>query len=237
MPVLMALRNAKDTLLGQQLRAIGAVDGLALVRRHVGDLLRRHRPAGAHRADNMRHPPDRILVGHQELVAAPRQAVRLVEVLDMPVDPPGFALAVVAQQRQIAGALLGHQNIAIGQHQHPTRVDEPAREHGRGEARRHGWHLAAIRDDQHPVRDDRTGFRRRQIVRLDVETAADLVLDRKILSRRVCRGFVLRRGGFLGPDRGKHQAERRQDGQSSQPPGHVPRHRLLPEGRGGFSGL
>jgi hypothetical protein len=42
----------------------------------------------------------------------------------MPVDPFGAPLAVVPQQGQIAGTLLGDQYVAIGQHQ-PGKIADP----------------------------------------------------------------------------------------------------------------
>jgi hypothetical protein len=35
----------------------------------------------------MRHGPDAVLVGDQHMIALPGEAVRPVEILDMPVDP------------------------------------------------------------------------------------------------------------------------------------------------------
>jgi hypothetical protein len=45
----------------------------------------------------VRHAPDAVLVGHQDVVAPERKAIRLVEILDMAIDPLGATLAVVAQ--------------------------------------------------------------------------------------------------------------------------------------------
>jgi len=82
-------------------------------------------------------PPSKGEVGDQELVAPQRETVRPVEVLDVAVDPLGVPLAVVAQQSEITGALLGNQDVAIGEHEQPPRIDETRHERGRGEARRH----------------------------------------------------------------------------------------------------
>ncbi len=128
MAVLMAHGDAEDPFLGQHLRAVGAGHRLALIGRHLIGPLRRRRPAGAQCADDVRHPPDPVLVGDQELVVPPGEAIGPVEILDMTVDPFGVALAVVAQQGQIAGALLGDQHVAVGQHEKPPWVREPARE-------------------------------------------------------------------------------------------------------------
>src|SRR5262249_59561478 len=91
MSVRVADGDAKYALFGQHLRAIGARHRFALVWRHLVGALRRHRPAGAQRADDMRHPPDAVLVGHQDFVAPECQAIRPVEVLDVAIDPDGMA--------------------------------------------------------------------------------------------------------------------------------------------------
>ena len=57
----------------------------------------------------------------------------------MPVDPHRMAAAVVPQQRQVAGALLGDQNVAVRQHQQTPRVHKAGRERRRREAGRHLW--------------------------------------------------------------------------------------------------
>ena len=74
--------------------------------------------AGAHRADPVRHLPDAVLVGDQHLAVAPGEAVGPVQALDVALDPVGLAVAVlVAQQRDVADLLLGHQHVAVRQHQ------------------------------------------------------------------------------------------------------------------------
>ena len=92
----MTLDDAEDAFLGQHLGAIGARHRLALIGRHLVGALRRHRAAGAQGADDVRHEPDAVLVGDQDLVALECRAIRLVEVLDMAIDPNRAALAVVA---------------------------------------------------------------------------------------------------------------------------------------------
>src|SRR5262249_4146203 len=110
----------------------------------------------------------------------------------------GVAAAVIAQQRQIAGALLGDQNVAVRQHQQTPRVDEAGRERRRREARRHLRRLLAIRDNQRPIGDDRSGLRRRQIGRIDAEAPPQLVFFLKILLQIVVLGVLL---GVLGDRR------------------------------------
>ena len=66
----MTLDDAEDAFLGQHLGAIGAArHRLALIGRHLVGALRRHRAAGAQGADDVRHAPDAVLVGDQDLVA------------------------------------------------------------------------------------------------------------------------------------------------------------------------
>jgi hypothetical protein len=117
----------KTPLFRQQFRAIRARHRLALIGRNLVGALGRRRAPGTQRADHVRHAPDRVLVGDENLVAPQCEAIGPVEVLDMPVDPFGAALVVVAQQGQIADALLGDQHVAIGQYEQPPRIDEPSR--------------------------------------------------------------------------------------------------------------
>jgi hypothetical protein len=96
------------------LRAIGARYRLALLRRHLVHALILGATC-AQCADLMRHLPDAVLVGDQHVVIAPGEAIRFVEVLDVPLDPRRMAAAIDAtQQRQITCALLGHQYVPIG---------------------------------------------------------------------------------------------------------------------------
>ena len=77
----------------------------------------------------MRHLPDAILVGDQNLAVAPGEPVGAVQALDVAVDPVGLAVAVVvAQQRDIADLLLGDEHVAVRQHQQAARMLEPGGE-------------------------------------------------------------------------------------------------------------
>jgi hypothetical protein len=156
----------------------------------------------------MRHPPDAVLVGHQEFVAPPGQTIGPVEVLDMAVDPFGATLAVIAQQGQVAGALLGDQDIAIGQHEQAARIDQPGGDQSRGKSLRDAQCLLAKRNRQRAIRGDRPGLRRREIGGIDAETVADFVLDREILRHRV--GLGLRPAGW------QRQHDRRPRGKPDQ---------------------
>ena len=99
----------------------------------------------------------------------------------MAVDPFGVTLAVVAQQRQVAGALLGHQYVPVCEDKQATCIDEPGGEGLCDKALRDLQCLPVIGHDQRSVGYDRPGFRGRQIGRIDLKTPADLMLGEKIL--------------------------------------------------------
>jgi len=120
----MPLHNAEHTFRGEHLGTVSARNRFALFRRHLIDALI-FRPAGAQRSKDVRHTPNAILIGHQEVIVPPGEAIRSVEVLHMPFDPIGPATpGSIAQQRQIAGALLRYQHVAIGQDQQAARIDK-----------------------------------------------------------------------------------------------------------------
>ena len=148
--------------------------------------------AGTHRADSMRHLPDAVLVGDQNLAVAPGEPVGPVQALDVAIDPVGLAVAVVvAQQRDVADLLLGHEHVAVRQHQQTARVLEPGGEGGGGEALGHARRLAGVGQRQRAARHDRAGLRRRQVFGLDGDAAADLLVGQR--RRIVGRGLGLRR--------------------------------------------
>ena len=62
----------------------------------------------------MRHLPDSVLVRDQQVVALPCDPIGPIEILDMAIDPFHMTLAIVAQDSDVAGALLNHQHVAIG---------------------------------------------------------------------------------------------------------------------------
>jgi hypothetical protein len=112
----------------------------------------------------------------------------------MAVDPFGVTLAVVAQQRQVAGALLGHQHVTVGEHEQATWIDEPGGERLCDKPLRDLQCLPVIGHGQRSVGYDRPGFRGRQIGRIDVKAPADLMLGEEVLRERVAGGCP-RRGG------------------------------------------
>jgi hypothetical protein len=69
------------------------------------------------RPENIWHVPDAVLIRHKNMIALPDEPVGLVEVRDMAVNPAGAPVAVVTQQCEIAGALFGHQDVAVGQYE------------------------------------------------------------------------------------------------------------------------
>ena len=191
--VLMALHSAEPALLAEHLGAVCPGNRLALLGRHLIDA-QCFAAARAQRAENVRHAPDAVLVGDQHVIALPGQTVRPVEILDMPVDPHRMAAAVVAQQREIAGALFRDQNVAIRQHQQTSRVDEAGRERRCREAGRQLRGLSGVSDNERPVTHDRSRLRRRQTGWIDAEPPADLVFGKKILLQRVMLRVVLDAG-------------------------------------------
>ena len=59
--------------------------------------------------------PDAVLVGYQHVVVScPGETIRFVQILDVAIRCR-LSVAIVAQQREVTGALLGDQNIAVGQ--------------------------------------------------------------------------------------------------------------------------
>src|SRR6266851_2623990 len=116
MTILVALDDGEDALLGDHLPVVRAGRRLALVGRHLIDALllitsRSQRP------ENIWHAPDAVLIRHKNMIALPDEPVGLVEVRDMAVNPAGAPVAVVTQQCEIAGALFGHQDVAVGQYE------------------------------------------------------------------------------------------------------------------------
>ena len=110
----MALNDTKNTLFRDHLGAVGSWRCLALIRWYFVNALVL-RSAGAKRSKNMWHAPDTVLVGHENVVFLPGESIRFVQILDMAIDPGGFAGSVIAQEREIASALLSNQNVAVGQ--------------------------------------------------------------------------------------------------------------------------
>ena len=109
----------------------------------------------------------------------------------MAIDPDRTARAVVAQQGQIPGTLLGDQHVAVGQHQQPPRIGKTGRERRCGETGRDLQCLPVKGDRQRSVGDDRRCLWRRQLGRVDAEAPADLVLGGEILRQLVLRSRSL----------------------------------------------
>ena len=196
MAVGVALDEAEHALLGQHLFANKGRGGLALLGRYVRDLGVARACARAQGAETMRHLPDAVLVGDQNLAVAPGQAIRAVQPFDVAIDPVRLAIAVViAKQRDVADFLLGHQYVAVRQHQEPPRMYQPGGEGGRGEAFRHARHLAGVGQRHRATRHDRAGSRWRQVLGLDGDTPADLLVGQR--RRIVGRGGLGLRSAVL----------------------------------------
>jgi hypothetical protein len=126
----VSLNDTEHALGRDHLRSIGTGDGTALLRRQLISALRRLWSAGPESSRHVRHAPDSVLVCNEQVIALPSKTVWLVEILDVtlnPFRPPG---AVVTQQRQVTSALLRHQNVAVWQHQQPTRICKAGRKRG-----------------------------------------------------------------------------------------------------------
>ena len=128
--VAVASPKTKHTFVGQQRLAVEVGRGLALVGGNLGFFLVLTMP-GPHVAQRVGDFPDAVLVGHQDLTVAPSQPVRLVEALRMPLDELGLTVGVEAQECQMAGLLLGDDNIAVGQHEQAARMLELGNQGGR----------------------------------------------------------------------------------------------------------
>src|SRR5579863_5015569 len=212
----MTLDNAENALAGNHLGAVGAGNRLALVGWHLISA-QIFASTSTQRAKTMRHAPDAVLIGHQHVVALPGEAIGSVEIFDVAIDPYGVPGAVVAQQGQVAGALLGHENIAVRQNQQASWIGETGRKRCCRKTGRHLRYLPAVGDGQRPVGNDRTGLRRGQICRIDVKAPADLMLDQKVarwivgVRRWRHRLFLLRIGvekHRASDDRGDKQDEK-----------------------------
>jgi hypothetical protein len=139
--------------------------GITFVRGHLIDFLLLD-AAGAQRTKLVWHPPDAILVGHQHVAVPPGETVRPIEIFDVALNEIGApAAACGTQQGQIAGALLGHQHVAIREHEQPARIGKSGREWCRGETRRNL--LPVVRQEERAVRYDCPGLGRREVRGID----------------------------------------------------------------------
>jgi hypothetical protein len=158
----------------------------------------------------MRHAPDRVLVGYQHMVVPPCEAIRAIEILDVAIDPRRLAVALVAQERQVAGALLGDEHVPVRQHEEAAWIGEPGGEERRREAWGHLRHVPFRGQRKRAVGHDRRGFRRRQLGGVDAEAPPDLMLGDEILLEGVLRGgrrLGLRQGG-QGTERNRKRQQR-----------------------------
>ena len=104
-----------------------------------------------------------------------------------------MARSVVAQQGQVPRTLLGDQYVTVGQYQQAPRIGETGRERRRGETRR-DLQVCPLKGTV----SDRSvtiggGLRGRQVIGVEVEAPADLVLGLEILRQLFLRNRALRR--------------------------------------------
>ena len=79
------------------------------------------------------------------------------------------------QERQMAGLLLGHDDIAIGQHEQAARMLELRKQRG-AKSLRHLRRLTVEGDGERAIADGLGGFGLRQLVRADPERLANLLV-------------------------------------------------------------
>ena len=97
--------------------------------RGVLGLLLARTAAGTQRTKPVRHFPDAVLIGDQHMINAPGEPIGAIEAFGVTLDPIGLAVAVlIAQLRQVADFLLGHEHVAIRQHQQTARMLQAAGE-------------------------------------------------------------------------------------------------------------
>src|SRR5262249_15670440 len=102
------------------------------------------------------------------MIIAPGEPIGTIEALGVTLDPIALAVAVlVAQQRQIADFLLGHELVAVGQHQETARMLQAAREQCGFETLGHARGLAVIFEREWPIAHDWAGSWWRQILWFD----------------------------------------------------------------------
>lgn len=82
----MALNDAKYSLFGDHLSTVGPRCRLTFVRWYLIDALCLAAPS-AKSAKIVWHAPDAVLIGHKDVVVPPSQAVGLVEVFDVTINP------------------------------------------------------------------------------------------------------------------------------------------------------
>src|SRR2546425_10328116 len=144
------------------------------------------------------------------MVVPPCEAIRTIEILNVAIDPRRRAVALFAQERQVAGALLGDEYVPVRQYEEAARIGEPGGEERRLEAGGHLRHLPFRGQRERAVGHDRRGFRRRQLSGVEAEAPPELMLGDEILLECVLRGWRrlgLRQGG-QGVERDRKREQR-----------------------------
>src|SRR5947208_141247 len=184
----MTLHDSEYALLGDHLLANHGWRRLALLGWHFIDLLLLAAPPWAQRPKPMRHAPNAVLVRDEDVSVAPSKTVGLVEPFGMALVPFRFVLPILsAQEREVTHFLLGHDHIAVRQHQQATRVLKSGCERRRGKAFRHAQSLARVGQRKRAATDNRSALGRRQVLGFDREAAPDLLVRQQSRIVRRCR--------------------------------------------------
>ena len=117
---------------------------------------------GTHRAADVRHAPDSLLVCHEHKAVSVREAIGGLEVIGIALDEVGLAIPLlVPQQGQIAGPLFCDDDIVVGKNEQSTRMLQARDERRGGEILHHARHLSRIWDDQRSACRDWIALSRR----------------------------------------------------------------------------
>src|SRR5215208_5918319 len=208
MSIGVTLDNSEYALLGDHFLADHARRGRALLRGYVRRLLLDGAAAGTQCSHPVWHFPEAVLIRYQHVVVAPGQSVGSVEAFGVTLNPVGLAIAVlVAQQREIANLLLGHEDVAVWQHQQAARMLQSAGEQCCRESFGYAKRLTFVRKCQRPVAYHRPGPRRRKIFRLDCKAPAEFLIGERGGIRGLAIGYRLLRGRILALRPGGREGE------------------------------
>src|SRR5204862_6986148 len=117
-----------------------------------------------------------VLISYMMVALTPSRAIMLIEFLDVSLDELGLAAIFgIPQERQMAGLLFGHDDIAIGQHEQAARMLELRKQRG-AKSLRYLRHLTVEGDGERAIADGLGGFGLRQLVRADPERLANLLV-------------------------------------------------------------
>src|SRR5262249_61731368 len=97
--VLVTLDNTEHTLARDHLRPISTGDWAPLLRSQLVNALCRLWPARTESSRYMWNTPNSVLVRNEHVIALPSEAIWLVEVFDVTLDPSRPTGTVITQQR------------------------------------------------------------------------------------------------------------------------------------------